>query len=1443
MIVGCIHFGSEICLSPPGQLNKDSDRFREQDQIRYQDPPHLCYFVVTGGVMVDIQVAENPDSLQISTAPGTIYILAPGIELEEVSEYDKQTVCRSADDIRTHDSTAHTVVPDFYRLHSELRRGEVEQEDADLLENFVSSDPQPTLCVAPRELDWLLSKEALAEVLPLNDYDLVFVRYDRSAAQEIIMKQYGDFSDLDSNTLDRLRHSYRFDDPTLPDDKFETRLPFLVPTVGRMLSGGEDGIVFPDAIDTSSSGGLGQLADPMIESESASGVLSGLGDQLPSLATVREDLENADFDSSTLIQQLRDAAPSLIGGILGTGVGMATSTVLPLLLYLFIRKRAKEREESEFYDRFATVLDNRLLPPTVAKLEAKLGVPPRTLKAIHNLSRPETHQKLVELVEQVDPEELEVFQQTMEEHHEAIAALGEEIGSLDARMEQVEGILDSAISGAVQNLDFIERRVLGVEELMLDQSGLDMADFVFVGPFPEQIRQATLDNEVVIVTGTAGCGKTGAIYRAMDRLEARDGFTTCVPQLNAAGEEFIKRGVQSSGGQAPIIVSEFGAPWGIEDSGDLRTLFSSYNETIAESVIIECRSESLERLSNLGGRGLQPSGSSSALLDSAENVRAPDIDAALAHECAFRTAQVIGDGGDELSKISTEEGALETYGLLAKLSVTRLVETGALDQKFDDIINTALGSFINEYETGSLEYRLVRLAAISGGTTEDMMHDVYGDSHASINEAVENLDKYFTNEGSRLTLQPPLLSGVLLRKRFVQHIEPTVQDLVENGHLESVPDVVANLTSSYEFARKQASRTDESTELIEQLRREIGQAAVATLDDDAPARYIDCLNIAFGVPVPTEYLRADALSTWLIELMESGQTPAEIAEEHPISAGLAEGEAVSMLKASVGIGTGYVYSPGASLAEFLAFTVKLAASLQAGIENSGVAVGNFTHTGVIQDLLESVLGMVLLQPRTAEIDIEQWYKSIDQARSELAIVKNMGKSDIPEGFCYQILGGAVGHGLLLSLASGKELSNKNPGLEQIRSFVTEDRTDLVSYFDGVFDRVNKNMNEALLQPILGMILDHWSSRTLPDGSSPPVATIGVQYLTNLGKETGEFGQDISEKRRQSELIHVLETLRHYQEVDSIIEIETKFFARLVDSQTNPAGAHNVYETEWLQACAEVAPEHGVVPNLFEVAVVNALVPFPQKRDEQAEILPRASQDLSLMMADFGPYELFVEAVDDEIEDGALDVAYLLTASTAIAYPDRLTEIIDYFETRTVVYRSQKILTYTPDFSQFDGEVPALEDVEYKKDSESDLGRAREGLLSWGADILPDTSYSVALSILFGTLASPSTASEPVLQPCQHPAFDPSVYIVTSPSVATEAVTELLAQPDALIHIVAGSYTSQQYEGDPIPRLSELIQILLTTADSDDIESLISQRLSELAEDSPGIHEQVISNLD
>lgn len=1394
--------------------------------------------------MVDIQVAENPDPLQISTAPGTIYILAPGIEIEEVAEYDKQTVCRSADDIQTRDSTAHTVVPDFYRLHSELHRGEVDQEDADLLENFVSSDPQPTLCLAPRELDWLLSQEALAEVLPLDDYDLVFVRYDRSAAQEIITKQYGDFSDLDSDTLDRLRHSYRFDDATLPDDEFETRLPFLVPTVGRMLSGSEDGIVFPDAIDTSSSGGLGQLADPMIESESASGVLSGLGDQLPSLATVREDLENADFDSSTLIQQLRDAAPSLIGGILGTGVGMATSTVLPLLLYLFIRKRAKEREESEFYDRFGTVLDNRLLPPTVAKLEAKLGVPPRTLKAIHNLSRPETHQKLVELVEQVDPEELEVFQQTMEEHDEAIAALGEEIGSLDARMERVEGILDSVISGAVRDLDFIEHRVLGVEELMLDRSGLDIADFVFVGPFPEQIRQATLDNEVVIVTGTAGCGKTGAIYRAMDRLEARDGFTTCVPQLNAAGEEFIKRGVQSSGGQAPVIVSEFGAPWGIEDSGDLRTLFSSYNETEAESVIIECRSESLERLSNLGGRGLQPSISSSALLDSAEKVRAPDIDAVLAHECAFKTAQVIGDGGDELPKISTEEGALETYGLLAKLSVTRLVETGELDQEFDDIINTALGSFIDEYDTGSLEYRLVRLAAISGGTTEDIVHDVYGDSHASINEAVENLDKYLTNEGPRLTLQPPLLSGVLLRKRFAQYIDPTVQDLVENGHLESVSDVVANLMSSYEFARKQASRTDESTELIEQLRREIGQAAVATLDDDDPARYIDCLNIAFGVPVPTEYLRADALSKWLVDLMESGQTtPAEIAEEHPISAGLAEGDAVSMLKACVGIGTGYVYSPGASLAEFLTFTVELAASLQAGIESSEVAVGNFTHTYVIQDLLESVLGMVLLQSRTEEIDVEQWHKSIDQARSELAIVKNMGRSEIPEGFCYQVLGGAVGHGLLLSLASRKELSNENPALERIRSFVTEDRTDLVSYFDGVFARVSKRGNDALSQPILGIILDHWSSRTLPDGSSPPVATIGVQYLTNLGKETGEFGQDISEQRRQSELIHVLETLRGYKETDSTIEIETKFFARLVDSQTNPAGAHNVYETEWLQACAEVAPKHGVVPNLFEVAVVNALVPFPQKRDEQAEILPRANQDLSLMMADYGPYELFVEAVDDEIEEGVLDIAYLLTASTAIAYPDRLTEIIDYFEARTVEYRSQKILTYTPDLSQFDGEVPALEDVEYKKDSESDLGRAREGLLSWAVETLPDTSYSVALSILFGTLVSPSTADEPVLQPCQHPAFDPSTYIVTSPSVAIEAVTRLLGQPDALIHIIAGSYTSQQYERDPIPRLSELIQILLTTADSDDIESLMSQRLSELAEDSPGIHEQVISNLD
>lgn len=759
--------------------------------------------------MVDIQVAENPDPLQLSPAPGTIYILAPGIELEEVAEYNKQTVCRSADDIRTRDSTAHTIVPDFYRLHSELCRGEVEQEDAYLLEKFISSDPRPTLCMAPRELDWLLNKETLEEVLPLDNYDLVFIQYDKSAAQEVITRQYGDFSDLDSDMLDRLRHTYRFDNENLPDDEFETRLPFLVPTVGRMLSGSEDGIVFPDAIDTSSSGRLGQLADPIIQSGSESGVLSGFGDQLPSLATVREGLENEDFDSSSLIRQLRDAAPSLIGGVLGTGVGMAASTALPLLLYLFIRKRSEEQEQREFYNRFGTVLDNRLLPPTVAKLEAKLGVPPRTLKAIHNLSRPETHQKLVELVDQVDPEELEVFQQTMEEHDEAIAALGEAISSLNTRMERVEGILDSAISGAVQNLDFIERRVLDIEEIMLDRSNLDTADFVFVGPFPEQIRQAVLDNEVVIVTGTAGCGKTGAIYRAMDRLEARDGFTTCVPQLNATGEEFIKRGIQSSGGQAPVIVSEFGAPWGIEDSGDLQTLFSSYNRTDAASVIIECRSESVDRLSNLCGRGLQPSRSPSALLDSAKEVRAPDINATLAHECAFKTAQVIGDEGVDLPEIRTEEGALETYGLLAKLSVTRVVETGELDEEFDDIINTALGSFIDEYETGSLEYRLVRLAAISGGTTEDTVHDVYGDSRASINEAVGNLDKYLKDEGSRLELQPPLLSGVLLRKRFIQYIEPTVQDLVENGRLESVSDVVAHLTASYEFVRKQANRTDE----------------------------------------------------------------------------------------------------------------------------------------------------------------------------------------------------------------------------------------------------------------------------------------------------------------------------------------------------------------------------------------------------------------------------------------------------------------------------------------------------------------------------------------------------------------------------------------------------------------------------------------------------------
>jgi hypothetical protein len=502
----------------------------------------------------------------------------------------------TTENLATTDRAKITIIDEFDRAW----RTAVSSERNAFVDELADGDG---ICAVtrPYALDWLLRTEGSAITDKcLAGFDrILLLQYDvdDDVEREAAVKRCLEIGSTDTNAeqddvseialrrqLDQLSYRYEFETEPLADTLGSYGASVVPPLVGYLsLSGVEEGLTSPGVVDACS-----------------------------------ELTEN--FALSEFLSETKDLALEVFSGDGGGAIAGALASSVPvggaasLLLWAYLRDGSDDLEGEAILEALA---GTGTTPTARADLEAELGLPPRTLEDLHWLLRDGGLAEVRQACE-ASPEQVKEFESVMAEHSARLDELEATVGRLEEEVEEFAGLYSEQLRNATVGLDAVGTQLANDEATLLDPL-VDREDIdVDAIPYfpngtedeneiddeggreaddgPPQIADiaaAVRDEQMVVLRGPSGTGKTTAAYRVGRRLEAEE-YTVEIPNLAGAAPETVKQALEwksDSEGIVLYVSYRVGADETIVQHDDIQKLKEWVEEGVCDGIIVECRSE------------------------------------------------------------------------------------------------------------------------------------------------------------------------------------------------------------------------------------------------------------------------------------------------------------------------------------------------------------------------------------------------------------------------------------------------------------------------------------------------------------------------------------------------------------------------------------------------------------------------------------------------------------------------------------------------------------------------------------------------------------------------------------------------------------------------------------------------------------------------------------
>jgi len=563
--------------------------------------------------------------------------------------------------------------------------------------------------------------------------------------------------------------------------------------------------------------------------------------------------------------------------------------VLLLILYYTGQEDERIGTFEDFQHHSSLLLGDAVPTPTKELIETNLELEPYTLESVNQLASEDTVAKLriLQVGLQNMREDTEGLSQEisdimgeLETLEERIRTFETDLAELRLQFDEFEAhfsehtikhpeIVDAKFERSLLEIDHLEERLLQQESRYLASSGDTSHDLTNL-PRDRTIERETTkqlqDNQIVILRGSIGTGKTTSAYHTLAALD-RSGAFVGLPNFEKSGYDYIRHALERVEERPRYLFVSYrlGFP-AIDNRTQVRNLLELVNNNLCDKLIIECRDEVYQSLLNDGGDAAQGHQGLPSIWRSRETVACSDISCETANEIvSWVYNQHNIDNSIVGNEVLATDRLTEKFGhnpeflkIAARLSATG--ESVDNVETIGELIELDIRSLLSNFEEKSEWYReFIELLALTRGLSIDRATDILGESirNAEIVELTEALDGYvdFPDEAVRntpATLSPDIYTDLLFQHWFVEEHPPEllvahVRDLLEGGYDDLIPDVLLNLSLAY-------TRADDGS--IQ--RKKISTAASDSLErldtQTSPDNYLHAISNLGSIPLRAEII-------------------------------------------------------------------------------------------------------------------------------------------------------------------------------------------------------------------------------------------------------------------------------------------------------------------------------------------------------------------------------------------------------------------------------------------------------------------------------------------------------------------------------------------------------------------------------------------------------------
>ena len=847
----------------------------------------------------------------------------------------KSHLFRNHDDIKrittlagalNYDGSERLVVDEFYRGY--------QAADAETREEFASWFVKSKgVCIStrPRAFDWLLEQDneslkAIVESLDTTYHLRYDLEKDRKSAINCCLQIGGQGDDgLNHKAVDKyidevlVCPEYDFKNQTLinklgTDIYSPTYAPGLVTYFSDQLGDASKAFTPQSLVKKSKETGREFLENValtnVINQFNIQNILSWETlmsinksfDDSQSLVNAVEQISSLDYE------KVSDITPSGIFSNLLPFLGPAATGAGVLAFWLKLR----DDDTVDTSEILNVLASDELTPTARVEFERELNLPPRTLDNFHRLIRGNVIEQLLRYRNQSDEkfksihddiESIEAKLDKYEEEFELIQKTVSNISSQPVDSDIIVTFVSEGIENSTHNVNKLGDWLMSDENLYMKEY-FDQGDIPFFGDEVKKLFEKTYDNNIIILKGTHGTGKTTAAYKTGEIIE-ESGGRFLIPNFNKGDYNHIRHKLATSEGDRNILYTQYSyQPRGstFERIDVLENLISFLQEDLCETLIIECRDEFYSRIDKDDAKKL----------DRAKKRIWRDKEVI---EFEERSEEQIKSIAKWVSKQKGWDGEIEKHlpeirkiagqnPEIVKIATRVLCEKGSIDEFktkddliWDDINNIFSGSDKLSYE----QQKILEYSSAGRGITRSQISEIRGwNDELEIDEYRDSLGGYLDvrdREERIWTIKPDIYLDVIFRKSCLDKFDSILTNFINAEQPELITSLATNIHIAYNASRKrndseQAERCIKKGDLLldEIITNEFYHPGIKTLGETTPYDIISISSrdpyyqsiitlILGGVPINPENFHIE----WFLELNGGDENKVDISLGDPYS--------------------------------------------------------------------------------------------------------------------------------------------------------------------------------------------------------------------------------------------------------------------------------------------------------------------------------------------------------------------------------------------------------------------------------------------------------------------------------------------------------------------------------------------------------------------------------